>query len=307
MNFVFTFKIAEEVIKIYQDIYPELRKNKDLIINQLVKEEEKFGKTLEKGIQEIRKIKDWLGHNFKNNSSSEEKINIAKELGLKLFFIYQSYGFPLELSVEELDLWGPRTPLGDRFTNEKYWLIDEGSNIEEYIRIAFNEEFKQHQELSRTASAGMFKGGLADGGEKSARYHTATHLLLAALRQVLGDHVYQRGSNINAERLRFDFSHPEKMTEEQLKKIEEIINQKIEENIPVVCQEMSLEEARKKNMMGIFENKYGDKVKTYTIAEFSREICGGPHASCTGELGHFKIIKEESSGAGLRRIKAVLE
>ncbi|MDD5222132.1 MAG: alanine--tRNA ligase, partial [Patescibacteria group bacterium] len=288
MKFVFTFKIAEEVIKIYQDIYPELRKNKDLIINQLVKEEEKFGKTLEKGIQEIRKIKDWLGHNFKNNSSSEEKINIAKELGLKLFFIYQSYGFPLELSVEELDLWGPRTPLGDRFTNEKYWLIDEGSNIEEYIRIAFNEEFKQHQELSRTASAGMFKGGLADGGEKSARYHTATHLLLAALRQVLGDHVYQRGSNINAERLRFDFSHPEKMTEEQLKKIEEIINQKIEENIPVVCQEMSLEEARKKNMMGIFENKYGDKVKTYTIAEFSREICGGPHASCTGELGHFK-------------------
>ncbi|MFH1894389.1 MAG: alanine--tRNA ligase, partial [Patescibacteria group bacterium] len=175
--------------------------------------------------------------------------------------------------------------------------------------------------------AGMFKGGLADSGEKAAEYHTATHLLLAALREALGDHVCQRGSNINAERMRFDFSHHQKMTPEEVKKVEDIVNQKIKEDISVVCAEMPLEEAKKKKMTGIFENKYGDKVKTYTIGNssagrsdidessdsnsleppFSREICGGPHAKRTGELGKFKIIKEESSSSGVRRIKAVLE
>gem|GEM_PF-74813 len=270
---VFTFKIAEEVIKIYQDIYPELKKNKDLIINQLVKEEERFGKRLEEGEKMVDKfIKSELG-----------KIG-----GKEAFDLYQSYGFPVEITIEDLKNKGVKFD-------------------EEELRRSFEDELKKHQELSRTASAGMFKGGLADAGEKSARYHTATHLLLAALRQVLGDHVYQRGSNITAERMRFDFSHPEKLTPEQIKKIEDIVNQKIKEDIPVVCQEMPLAEAKKKNMMGIFENKYGDKVKTYTIAEFSKEICGGPHANRTGELGHFKIIKEESSGAGLRRIKAILE
>lgn len=206
------------------------------------------------------------------------------ERGKDAFTLYTTYGFPIELTLE--------------IAKEKGIEI----NIKE-----FEEELKKHRELSRTASVGMFKGGLADSGEIAAKYHTTTHLLLAALRQVLGSHVYQRGSNINAERLRFDFSHPQKMAADEIKKVEDIVNQKIKEDIPVVCEEMPLEEAKKKNMMGIFENKYGNKVKTYAIEEFSKEICGGPHVKRTGELGKFKIIKEESSASGVRRIKAVLE
>ena len=170
----------------------------------------------------------------------------------------------------------------------------------------FWRKYKKHQELSRTASAGMFKGGLADAGEQAVKYHTATHLLLAALRQVLGDHVFQKGSNITAERLRFDFSHPQKMTEAEIKKVEEIVNQKIKENLEVSCKEMSLEEAKSKEAVGVFESKYGEKVKVYTIGDFSKEICGGPHVKRTGELGKFKIQKEEASSAGIRRIKANL-
>jgi len=206
------------------------------------------------------------------------------EKGRDAFVLYTTYGFPIELTLE--------------MAKEKGIKVD---------LQKFEEELKKHQELSRTASAGMFKGGLADSGEITARYHTATHLLLAALREVLGDHIFQRGSNITQERIRFDFSHPQKMTQEEIKKVEDIVNQKIEEDIPVVCREMPLEEAKKKNMMGIFDNKYGDKVKTYAIEEFSKEICGGPHAEKTGELGRFKIIKEESSSSGVRRIKAVLK
>ncbi len=206
------------------------------------------------------------------------------EKGLDAFELYTSYGFPLELTLE--------------LAKEKGIRID----VEQ-----FDQKFKEHQNLSRTASAGMFKGGLADSGEKAAQYHTATHLLLAALRQVLGDHIFQRGSNINSERLRFDFSHPDKMTPEQIKEVEDMVNQKIKEDLPVVCEEMSLDEAKKKGAMGIFENKYGEKVKTYTVGEFSKEICGGPHAKRTSELGHFRIAKEESSSSGVRRIKAILE
>jgi len=171
----------------------------------------------------------------------------------------------------------------------------------------FNRKFKEHQELSRTASAGMFKGGLADTGKQAVKYHTATHLLLAALRQVLGPKVYQRGSNINAERLRFDFSHSQKMTPEQIKKVEDIVNQKIKEDLPVICEETSLEEAKKKGATGVFETKYGEKVKVYGIGKFSKEICGGPHVERTSELGEFKILKEESSAAGVRRIRAILK
>jgi len=175
-------------------------------------------------------------------------------------------------------------------------------NVEE-----FNRKFKEHQKLSRTASAGMFKGGLADTGEQAIKYHTATHLLLAALKEILGPHVWQRGSNINAERLRFDFSHPQKMTEAEIKKVEELVNQKIKEDLPVICEETTLEEAKAKGATGIFEEKYGKIVKVYAIGEFSKEICGGPHVKRTSELGHFKIIKEESSAAGVRRIRAILK
>jgi alanyl-tRNA synthetase len=223
--------------------------------------------------------------------TEEEKFEITLEQGLKefekgkdAFTLYTTYGFPIELTLE--------------IAKEKGITVDIAK---------FEEELKKHQELSRTASAGMFKGGLADTGEKAAKYHTATHLLLAALREILGDHVFQRGSNITAERMRFDFSHPQKMTPEEIKKVEDIVNEKIKENIPVVCAEMGLDEAKGKGMMGIFENKYGEKVKTYAISEFSKEICGGPHANSTGDLGKFKIIKEEASSSGVRRIKAVLE
>ncbi|MFH1401866.1 MAG: alanine--tRNA ligase, partial [Parcubacteria group bacterium] len=220
-----------------------------------------------------------------------EKFEKTLEQGLKefekgrdAFVLYTTYGFPIELTLE--------------IAKEKGIKVDVKK---------FEEELKRHQELSRTASAGMFKGGLVDAGEKAAHYHTATHLLLAALRQVLGDHIYQRGSNITAERMRFDFSHSQKMTAEEIKKVEDLVNQKIKEDIPVVCQEMSLEEAKKRKIMGIFEDKYGNNVKTYAVEEFSKEICGGPHAKRTSELGKFKIIKEESSASGVRRIKAILE
>ncbi len=155
--------------------------------------------------------------------------------------------------------------------------------------------------------AGIFKSGLADHSEMVTKYHTATHLLLAALRKILGGHVTQKGSNITTERMRFDFSHPEKMTPEQVKQTENLVNQKIKEDLPVKMEEMSLEEAKKQGATGVFEQKYGDKVKVYSIGDFSKEICGGPHVERTGVLGKFKIIKEEASSAGVRRIKAVLE
>ena len=220
-----------------------------------------------------------------------EKFEKALEQGLKEFqkgtdpfVLYSTYGFPIELTEE--------------LAKEKGIKID---------KEKFEKEFKKHQELSRTASAGMFKGGLADEGEKVIKYHTATHLLLAALRKVLGDHVSQKGSNINAERSRFDFSHPQKMTEEEIKKVEDLVNEKIKDNLSVTCEEISLEEAKKQGATGVFESKYGEKVKVYSIGDFSKEICGGPHIKKTGELGEFKIIKEESSSSGIRRIKSILQ
>ncbi len=223
--------------------------------------------------------------------NEEEKFEKTLEEGLKqfekgidAFELYTSYGFPLELTLE--------------LAKERGRDI----NVEE-----FNKKFKEHQELSRTSSSGMFKGGLADNSEQVVKYHTVNHLLLAALRKVLGGQVSQKGSNITIERLRFDFSHPEKMTEKEIKEVEEIVNQKIKEDLPVVCEEMSLDEAKKKGATGVFEDKYEEKVKVYSIGDFSKEICGGPHVSRTGELGHFKVVKEESSSAGIRRIRAVLE
>jgi alanyl-tRNA synthetase len=174
----------------------------------------------------------------------------------------------------------------------------------------FQQELKKHRELSRTASAGKFKGGLADAGEETKKLHTAAHLLLAALRKVLNDSVTQKGSNITAERLRFDFSWSEKLTDEQKKQVEDLVNEIIKKDLPVKIEEMSLDEAKKQGAAGVFESKYGERVKVYTVGNdkevFSKEICGGPHIERTGELGHFKITKEESSSAGVRRIKAAL-
>jgi len=276
INETFTFKVAQVVIEIYQEIYPELRQRKDFIINQLVKEEEKFRETLERGLKQFEKI-----------------ISQGSISGKDAFDLYQTYGFPIEMTAE--------------LAKEKNISVDE----KEFI-----EELKRHQELSRAGAEQKFKGGLADHSEQVIKYHTAAHLVLAALRHVLGDHVSQKGSNITAERLRFDFSHPQKMTSEEIKKVEDLVNEKIAADLPVKIEEMSLEEAKAQGATGVFESKYGEQVKVYTVtdpetsselAPFSREICGGPHVERTGILGRFKIVKEESSSAGIRRIKAILE
>lgn len=282
----FAASVAEIVIQNYSEHYGELVKNREIIFAELKKEEEKFRKTLEKGLRILEKIK-W--NNLRDYVVGQEiKFDQNKADAKIAFDLYQTYGFPLELIQEELE--------------KKTMFIE----IKE-----FEEEMKKHQQLSRTASAGMFKGGLQDSGEETAKLHTATHLLLAALRNVLGEHVFQKGSNITAERLRLDFSHGEKMTPEQLAKVQELVNAEIEANLEIIKEEMSLEEAKKIGAMGVFEAKYGDIVSVYSIVEkgrvASREICGGPHASRTGALGHFRIQKEEASSAGVRRIKAVLE
>ncbi len=274
-----TQQVAGEVIRDYSDSYHELERNKDFILGNLEVEEEKFSKTLEKGLKKFNEtIKVFLNKRLFN-----EKLP-----GRIVFDLYQTYGFPIEMTKE--------------LAKEKGIEVDQRE---------FEQEFKKHQELSKSASQGKFKSGLADHSEQTIKYHTAAHLLLASLRKVLGDHVEQKGSNITTERLRFDFSHSEKMTDEQKQEVEKMVNQAIQQNLEVGCQEMSLEEAKKKGAMGIFESKYGEKVKVYTIGPeenpFSKEICAGPHVKRIGELGSFKIIKEESSSAGVRRIKAILE
>lgn len=264
-----TKEVAKVVIHDYMHEYPELEKNANFVVENLKEEEAKFRKTLERGLKEFEKVKGDID-------------------GKIAFNLYQSYGFPIEMTDE----------------------IAKSKNIKVDMS-GFKTELEKHQELSRTASAGKFKGGLADAGEATVKLHTAAHLLLAALRKVLGDHVTQRGSNITAERLRFDFSHPEKMTAEQIKTVEDLVNGAIEKKLLVKFAEMTLDEARANGAMGVFESKYGELVKVYTIGEggdlFSKEICGGPHVENTSVLGKFKIAKEESSSAGVRRIKAILE
>jgi len=264
----FIAEIYPVVVEIYDGFYPEIENKKDFILEQFKIEEEKFELTLGKGLKEFEKMQTISGKDA--------------------FNLYQSYGFPIEVTEE--------------LAKEKGIKVD----IEE-----FKKELEKHQELSRTASAGMFKGGLADASLETTKLHTAAHLMLAGLRKVLGEEVYQKGSNITAERLRFDFSHKEKMTQEQIKQVEDFINEAIKEDLPVVCEEMSLGKAKELNAMGVFELKYGDKVKVYTIGKngkiISREICGGPHVERTGILGRFKIQKEESSSSGVRRIKAIFE
>lgn len=266
--------VAKTFISIMSATYPALTDKEDFILQTLTQEVNKFNQTLGKGLKEFQKL-----------------TNITGKIAFDLF---QTYGFPVELTVELA------TEKGMQFD------LDE-----------FKKEFEKHKEFSRTASAGMFKGGLGDQSEIATKYHTATHLLHAALRQVLGNHVQQKGSNITAERLRFDFSQPEKVTEGQLKEIEELVNQKIKEGLPITSEVMDKKEALKSGALGFFTEKYGDKVTVYTIGNpstssgrsgppFSREICGGPHVKSTGELGTFTITKEESAGAGLRRIYAVL-
>jgi len=264
----FITKAAESVIGIYKNHYPEVLNNREKIISELRDEEEKFEKTLDKGLKELEKINE--------------------PTGKKLFDIYQTYGFPFEMSEEF-------------YEDKGFWRNGEK------IRGDFDAELKKHQELSQTSGIGMFKGGLADEGEKTTKLHTATHLLHQALKEVLGDHVSQKGSNITPERLRFDFSHSDKLTKEEIEKVENLVNDKIKEDLPMNCEDLSVDEAKDSGAIGIFDDKYGDKVKVYSAGNFSKEICGGPHVRSTGELGRFKIKKEEASSAGVRRIKAVLD
>ncbi len=263
----FTSEIAKIVIDIYKNDYAELNENKSFILEELEKEEKKFKKTLEIGLREFNKL-------IKQDS---------KITGKEAFILFSSYGFPWEMTQE--------------LAEEKGLKVDKSD---------FEKEFKKHQDLSRVGAEKRFKGGLADSSEESKRLHTATHLLNEALRKVISKDIVQKGSNITPERLRFDFNFERKLTEGETKKVEDLVNQKIKEAIPIKREEMSLEEAKKKHAQGLFEHKYTGRVSVYSMGDFSVEICGGPHVGNTKELGKFKIIKEESSAAGIRRIKAVL-
>ncbi|MDD3886403.1 MAG: alanine--tRNA ligase-related protein, partial [Victivallaceae bacterium] len=269
----FTSRIAEAVIEQMGGVYPELRENAAVIREELSREERQFEVTLENGTREFQKLIDRVPPHIQKKVIS----------GKNAFNLYETYGFPIELTTE--------------MAREKGFEVD---------RAGYEEAYAKHQEQSRAGAEQKFKGGLADHSVATARLHTATHLLQAALRKVLGDHVEQRGSNITAERLRFDFSHPDKMTPEQLKEVEALVNDAIARKLPITCEEMDLESARHTGAMGLFENKYADRVKVYTMGDVSKEICGGPHAGNTGELEGFKILKEESSSRGVRRIKAVI-
>ncbi len=256
-----------------QELYPELQTKKEMIKQTIIEEKDKFIKTLSHGEKEFEKVVA--------KAKQENKTTID---GYTIFKLYETYGFPPEITTD--------------LAKEQGFSVD----LSEFDKL-----FKEHQEKSRQGSELKFKGGLAEQNEQTIAYHTATHLLHKALQIVLGDHAKQCGSNITTERLRFDFTHPEKMTKEQLQQVEDLVNEQIKRDLPVTCEEMSLEEAKASGATGLFENKYGEKVKVYTIGDFSKEICGGPHVTHTGVLGHFKIKKEESSSAGVRRIKAILE
>ncbi len=268
----FTSDIAKTIIETYKEPYPELKKEQEFVLSELQKEEENFDKTLERGLKEFEKM-------------SKDGID-----GKEAFNLYQTYGFPIELTKE--------------LAKEQGIIVDEKE---------FEQELAKHQELSRTASAGRFKSGLADESGQTIKYHTATHLLLASLRKVLGEDVKQMGANITPERIRFDFSFERKMTDDEIKKVEDLVNEKIQKGLDVEMEEMPKEQAFNSGVIAGFKERYPDRVKVYTIFNsktgevFSKEICAGPHIKGTAGLGKFKIVKEESSSSGVRRLRAVLE
>ena len=324
----FTAEIAKVIIDQYKEVYPELGANRDFVLEQLLLEEDRFQKTLKQGMKEFDKV---LANISRTRDvadqllSAPDPVALGKEMiekhqlrpspdmvpvidqvnagnadgvrhaaqtlkdglsvmdGRSAFRLYDTYGFPIELTVE--------------MAKEHDLTVDEND---------FAERFKQHQQTSHAGAEQRFKGGLADHNVQTACLHTATHLLQAALRKVLGDEVHQKGSNITAERLRFDFTFGRKVTPEELQEVENLVNQAIQAAVPIKKEEMTVAEAKSQGAMGLFESKYGDRVSVYTMGSFSKEICGGPHAVNTGDLVSFKIQKEESSSAGVRRIKAVI-
>ena len=324
----FTCEIAKVIIDQYSDVYPELTENSAFVLEQLKLEEDRFARTLRQGEKEFDKLyqnvcstKALLNEilaaadiaAYANEKAEQKKLRPSPDMmpiieaakagdaekvkaaiearllgldtldGRSAFKLYDTYGFPIEMTVE--------------LAAEKGLKVDEDD---------FAQRFKQHQETSHAGAEQRFKGGLADHSEQTACLHTATHLLQAALRKVLGDEVHQKGSNITAERLRFDFTFGRKMTTEELAVVEKLVNEAIEAKVPVTLEEMTVAEAKAQGAMGLFESKYGERVKVYTMGPYSKEICGGPHASNTGDLVSFKIQKEESSSAGVRRIKATI-
>ncbi len=324
----FTCEIAKVIIDQYCEVYPELKDNSAFVLEQLKLEEERFARTLIQGEKEFEKVYNNTMNTkalLESILANENKVAFAQEMakikklrpspdmmpiieaanagdenalvaavearmasltvldGRSAFKLYDTFGFPIEMTME--------------LAAEKGLTVDEAD---------FAERFKQHQEKSHQGAEQKFKGGLADNSEQTACLHTATHLLQAALRKVLGDEVHQKGSNITAERLRFDFTFGRKMTAEEIAQVQQLVNEAIEAKAPVTMEEMTVAEAKAQGAMGLFESKYGEKVKVYTMGEYSKEICGGPHASNTGDLVSFKIQKEESSSAGVRRIKATI-
>ena len=265
----FTGEVAKVIIEQYKDVYPELKRNEAFVLEQLSLEESRFARTLKQGNREFEKL--------------VEKVQDGQIDGVSAFHLYDTYGFPVEMTQE--------------LARERGLTVD---------MDGFHECFRKHQATSQAGAEQRFKGGLADHSEQSARLHTATHLLHAALRTVLGPDVAQKGSNITAERLRFDFSFGRKMTKEELAEVERLVNEAIESHTPITCEEMTVAQAKEQGAIGLFESKYGEQVKVYTMGPYSKEICGGPHAQNTGDLVSFKIKKEESSSAGVRRIKAVI-
>ncbi|MDE7394630.1 MAG: alanine--tRNA ligase, partial [Clostridiales bacterium] len=264
-------KVAEAVIERYKNAYPELTAAKEKITEEIAREEERFERTLAAGIREFEKVCGYLVGNVLSGKAA--------------FKLYDTYGFPVEMT-EEL-------------------CAERGLTVN---RADFDKLFEEHRQKSHAGAEQRFKGGLADNTEATARLHTATHLMHRALKEVLHDeNVNQKGSNITAERLRFDFTFGRALTPEEVQQVEDKVNAAIKADVPVVCEEMTVAEAKAAGAVGLFASKYGEKVKVYTMGSFSKEICGGPHAAHTGELGHFKIVKEQSSSAGVRRIKAILE
>jgi alanyl-tRNA synthetase len=264
------YKVCDTVINENASAYPELVEKKEYITKLIKIEEENFSKTIDQGMALLQSITD------------HDDISVLS--GEDAFKLNDTFGFPIELTQE--------------LAAEKGFTVDVKG---------FNEAFAKHQELSRTAEAGQFKSGLGDHSEETTALHTATHLLHAALRKVLGDHVGQKGSNITPERLRFDFSHGEKMTKEQIQQVEDLVNDAIKRDLQVSVETMTPQEAVEKGAVAFFSSKYGEQVTVYTIGDFSKEVCAGPHVKHTGDMGHFHILKEESSSSGVRRIKAVLE
>ena len=277
----FLIPTAQKVVEIYRDVYPEIKSKETDVLTVIQKEEEKFEKTLEKGFKVFEE--KVFRREFKRG-----RIGVAYDqhilYGNDAFDLYQTYGFPPEFMKE--------------ICKERDVQFDEEG---------FQQALKKHQEISRAGAEKKFGGIGKDITQEATKLHTATHLLHQALREILGDHVKQMGSDITSKRLRFDFSHPQKMTPEEVKKVEDLVNQKIKEDLGVKKEEMDYQEAIDGGALAFFKEKYPKKVTVYSIKNFSKEICGGPHVKKTGELGHFKIIKEESSGAGVRRIRAIIE